>query len=564
MSISSLDIRPVDLGTLGPAFEAALAALDRDRAVRRIWDRDWTVWKEEDREISNRLGWLDAPATARADAPDLQSFAASVRGVGFRRAVVLGMGGSSLAPEVFARLFRTAPGALEIEVLDTTEPGAVAAAGARLDPGTTLFLISSKSGTTAEAAALLSYFYDRARAVLGSGHAGGRFAAVTDPGTPLEALARDLGFRRVFHGRPDIGGRFSALSAFGLVPAALKGLDIDRLLAPARAMAEACRVLSAADNPGARLGAFLGAAAMAGRDKLVLALPPRLRPLGAWLEQLVAESTGKEGRGILPVIEDKPGTGGGPDRLLVEIGPAAGPSPRPARPGSDGPAAPSVRIAFEDPYDLAGHFFLWEFATAVAGRLMGINPFDQPDVESTKKKTRELLSRPAIAGPSGPGLGTGAAALRVVRPGRADKPEDALASFLAGRREGDYLAVLAFLPQRPSVDGLVAALAAGLRLKTGLPVTVGTGPRYLHSTGQLHKGDGNRGLFLILAASGLPATPIPAVPGIVRPAADFGALFAAQAEGDALALTEKGRRILMFEIGGPVEPALAALSSILA
>jgi len=328
-------------------------------------------------------------------------------------------------------------------------------------------------------------------------------------------------------------------------------------------MAEACRVPAAADNPGARLGAFLGTAALAGRDKLALALAPRLRPLGAWLEQLVAESTGKEGRGILPVIEDRPGAAGGPDRLLVEIGPAADASPKPARPASNGPASPSVRLAFEDPYDLAGHFFLWEFATAVAARLMGIDPFDQPDVESTKKKTRELLSRPA-AGRPGPGRGTGAAALRVIRPAPADKPEDALARFLAGRREGDYLAVLAFLPQRPSVEGLVAALAAGLRLKTGLPVTVGTGPRYLHSTGQLHKGDGNRGLFLILAASGLPDTPIPAVPGIVRPAADFGALFAAQAEGDAIALAEKGRRVLMFEIGGPVEPALAALSSILA
>lgn len=560
---SPAGIRLADRGTLEPALASALETLDKDDVVRRVWERDWTVWKDEDREISNRLGWLSAPAAATRDIPALLAFAASVRDVGFRRAVVLGMGGSSLAPEVFARLFGTAPGALELEVLDTTEPGAVAAAGARLDPESTLFVVSSKSGTTAEVAALLSYFYDRTRAALGAGHAGSRFVAVTDPGTPLEAAARNLRFRRVFHGRPDIGGRFSALSAFGLVPAALKGLDLERLLAPARAMAEACRVPAAAGNPGARLGAILGAAALQGRDKLTLVMPPRLRPLGGWLEQLIAESTGKEGRGIVPVVADRPGTAGrGRDRLLVEIGAPAGPAPRPGSPGTGADAAPAVRLALEDPYDLAGHFFLWEFATAVAARALKVNPFDQPDVESTKKRTRELLASPAGAA-SGTDRTPGSGGLRVVRPDPAEPPETALAGFLAGRRDGDYLALLTFLPASRSVDGLVAALASSLGLKTGLPVTVGAGPRYLHSTGQLHKGDGNRGLFLMITAAGLPLVPIPSVPGIVRPAADFGALFAAQAGGDALALAAKGRRLLVLEISGPVEPALADLSSFL-
>lgn len=541
-------------GPLGPAVEAALADLDRNDVVRRVWDRDWTVWKAVDREISDRLGWLDAPGTAGQNLPDLMAFAASVRDVGFRRAVVLGMGGSSLAPEVFARIFPTAPGGLDLEVLDTTEPGAVAAAGARLDPASTLFLVSSKSGTTAEVAALFSYFYDRAFSALGSGHAGGRFVAITDPGTPLESLARDLGFRRVFSGRPDIGGRFSALSAFGLTPAALKGIDLERLLDPARAMAEACRVPAASSNPGARLGAILGAAARQGRDKLVLVLSPPLRPLAGWLEQLIAESTGKEGRGIVPVIADRTASAeAGPDRLIVEIGAVADAKP----------AAPAVRLSLKDPYDLAGHFFLWEFATAVAGHILGINPFDQPDVESTKKRTRELLAGP-VTGPSAADRAARTdAGLRIVRPDPAETPRQALARFLAGRREGDYLALLSFLPQSPAVDGLVAALAFGLKLKTGLPVTIGVGPRYLHSTGQLHKGDGNRGLFLMLTAAGLPDVPIPAVPGVVRPAPDFGALFAAQAGGDALALADKGRRVLEVEIAGPVEPGLAALSSFL-
>ncbi len=543
-------------GPLGPAVEAALADLDRNDVVRRIWGRDWTVWKDLDREISNRLGWLEAPGAAWQDLPGLKAFAAAVRDVGFRRAVVLGMGGSSLAPEVFARIFPTAPDGLDLEVLDTTEPGAVAAAGARLDPEKTLFLVSSKSGTTAEVAALFSYFYDRVLAALGRGHAGSRFAAITDPGTPLESLARDLGFRRVLSGRPDIGGRFSALSAFGLAPAALKGLDLERLLDPAQAMAEACRVPAASSNPGARLGAILGTAARQGRDKLVLVLPPPLRPLAGWLEQLIAESTGKEGRGIVPVIASRTASPeAGPDRLVVEIGPAAAAAAK-----TD---VPVIRLALEDPYDLAGHFFLWEFATAVAGQVLGINPFDQPDVEWTKKRTRELLAGPA-AGASGAGRpGRPDAGLRVVLPGAAEEPRQALVRFLAGRREGDYLALLSFLPRSPAVDGLVAALASGLKLKTGLPVTVGIGPRYLHSTGQLHKGDGNRGLFMMLTASGLPEVFIPAVPGVVRPAPDFGALFAAQAGGDALALADKGRRLLEVEIAGPAEPGLAALSSLL-
>jgi len=566
MIIQSREIGIVNPDRLEPGLGRGLAVLKEDSVVRRVWDHDWTLWKPVDREISDRLGWLEAPGTAVDGIPDLEVFAASLRGLGLTRAAVLGMGGSSLAPEVFARLFPTGPDGLEIEIVDTTEPQDVAAAAARLPVDKTLFIVSSKSGTTSEMIALFSFFYDRAARELGAGHAGSRFVAVTDPGTPLETLAHERHFRHVFHGRPDIGGRFSALSAFGLVPAALKGIDLHRLLGPAQVMAEACRIDDPNENPGARLGALLGTAAAAGMDKATFLMPPRLRPLAGWLEQLLAESTGKEGRGIVPVIEERPGPAAnyGPDRLFVEIGPAGAQAAKPGAPGPEGSSSPLVRIPFDDVYDLAGHFFLWEFATAVAGRFIDINPFDQPDVESAKQRTREVLAAAEEKAPAGEaGGGPFAGGLRVAGPAQAAEPRAAFTALLAGHGEEDYLAILAFLPRSAAVEQMLSALAASVRLKKGLPVTVGFGPRYLHSTGQLHKGDGNHGLFLMLVAAGLPELCIPEVPAVKRPAPDFGALFRAQARGDALALTGKGRRILALELSSPVETGLASLSRLL-
>ena len=551
---------------LAPELDRGLRDLERETIIRRIWTRDWTVWKIADREISNRLGWLSSPRSAEDEVPALEAFAASLRGQGLTRAVVLGMGGSSLAPEVFARLFRTSAGALELEVLDTTEPGTVAAAAARFDIDRTLFLVSSKSGTTAELVSLFSYFYDRARRELGDVRAGARFVAVTDPGTPLAALAESLRFRGAFPGRPDIGGRFSALSVFGLLPAALKGIDLRRLLRSSRAIADACRVETPDKNPGAQLGAILGTAAAKGLDKLTFFVPPPLRPLAGWLEQLIAESTGKEGRGIIPVIEDVPGSPAnyGKDRLFVELSEAEVPGRDEAVRALIDAGAPLVRLTLEDPYSLGGHFFLWEFATAIAAYFLKINPFDQPDVESTKKKTRDFLAgrvRPGTAVPGGPPVV--ADGLRISAPGKSKNPQDALTEFLGLARDGDYIAILAFLPPTEGIEKLLAGLADGLRLKRNLPVTVGFGPRYLHSTGQLHKGDGNSGLFLMLTVGDMPEVPIPAVLGIERPAAAFGDLFAAQGWGDGMALLDKGRRVLRVEVESPVEEGIRKLSSLL-
>ena len=551
---------------LAPELDRDLRGLERAEIVRRIWARDGTVWKTEDKEITNRLGWLTSPRSAEDEVPALEAFAASLRGKGLTRAVVLGMGGSSLAPEVFARLFATGDGALELEILDTTEPGTVTAAAGRLDPGRTLFLVSSKSGTTAELVSLFSYFYDRARRVLGDARAGGRFVAVTDPGTPLEALAGSLRFRGVFPGRPDIGGRFSALSVFGLLPAALKGIDLKRLLRSSRAVADACRVETPDGNPGARLGAILGTAAANGRDKLTFVLPQRLKPLAGWIEQLIAESTGKEGRGIVPVIEDSPDSpeSYGKDRLFVELGLSGEPGPDERAQALIDAGAPLVKLTLDDPYALAGHFFLWEFATAVAAHILKINPFDQPDVESTKKKTREILAGAGRAGEAVPaGQADVAEGLRISGRGLSKDAGATLSRFLGGSREGDYIAVLAYLPPREGVETLLAVLVNVLRRKRRLPVTLGFGPRYLHSTGQVHKGDGNKGLFLFLTEADMLDVPIPAVPGVERPAASFADLFSAQGRGDEMALTEKGRRVLRIEIEDPIEAGIKTLTALL-
>ncbi len=552
--------------SLGPELDRSLRGLEKERIVSRIWDRDSTVWKGEGRDISNRLGWLSSPLSSEEEIPALEAFADPLLGEGLTRAIVLGMGGSSLAPEVFARLFATRDGYLELEVLDTTDPTTVAAAAERLDIGKTLFLVSSKSGTTAELVALFSYFYDRARRELGADRAGDRFVAITDPGTPLEALAGSLRFRGAFRGRPDIGGRFSALSVFGLLPAALKGIDLRRLLRSSRAVADKCRGETPDGNPGARLGAILGTAAAKGIDKLTFFVPPRLRPLAGWLEQLIAESTGKDGQGIVPVIEDDPGPpeSYGKDRLFVELGLAGEQWPVGGAQALIEAGAPLVRLTLDGPYSLAGHFFLWEFATAVAAHFLKINPFDQPDVESTKKKTREILAGPgSVEGAASDSARPAAAGLRIIGSGPPEGPAEALARFLGGSHEGDYIAVLAFLPPTEAVGKLLALFANGLRLKQRLPVTLGFGPRYLHSTGQLHKGDGNKGLFLFLTEADMPEVPVPDVPGISRPAATFAELFAAQGRGDGMALLEKGRRILRVEIGGPVEAGVKALAAFL-
>ena len=491
------------LGDLAPAVEERLAALRRDEVVRRIWMRDHTVWKPDPAEISDRLGFLNAPAQSLEDAPDLAAFAREVAAEGLTDVVLMGMGGSSLTASVLQSALGTAPGALRLHTPDTTDPEELLALEASLDLGRTLFIAASKSGTTIETSAQLAYFWEKAPD-------GSRFAAITDAGSPLDALARERGFRRVFHGDPEIGGRYSALSVFGMAPAALFGADVGQLAMRAQEMLDACRRTVPSENPGAFLGAVLGEAALAGRDKLTLVLPAELCELGIWIEQILAESLGKEGTGIVP-IEGEPLAAPdayGADRIFVALGEHDGLD------ALEAAGHPVVRLPYADPTQLPAEFARWEIATAVAGHVLGVHPFDQPNVQEAKDATARVLAAPA-------------------RPPRTPP----LAEVLGSLREGDYLALLAYLPRTPENAAALQDLRLRLRDRHGVATTAGFGPRYLHSTGQLHKGGPASGAFVQIVRDDAVDAHVPGKPWT------FAQLKAAQVQGDLEALLARDRRV---------------------
>jgi transaldolase/glucose-6-phosphate isomerase len=488
----------VSLGGLGGAVESRLAAMAQADVPRRIWSKDYTVWKPEPTEISNRLGWLHVAEQMTEAAGDLVEFGRRVAGEGYRDVVLMGMGGSSLAPEVIHATFGAAPGFPPLHVLDTTDPASILALERSLDPERTLFIAASKSGGTVETVCQCAYFFDKVKR-------GEQFIAITDAGSSLETFARQSGFRRVFLNQPDIGGRYSALSYFGLVPAALVGAPVRDLLEEATEMACACAsYVPIADNPGMWLGAVIAEAAMAGRDKLTLVLPPAISSFGTWVEQLVAESTGKEGKGILPVEGEPLGPPEvyGDDRFFVSI-------------GDDVSLRPAATLKFDGAARLGAEFFRWEFATAVAGALLGINPFDQPNVQEAKDATNRILA----AGGRLP-----------------DVPNDDLDALLARVRPGDYIAITAYMPRDAENEEALRRVRARLRDRFKVATTVGFGPRYLHSTGQLHKGGPNTGVFIQVITQDETDLPVPGRPYT------FGTLNAAQALGDLQSLRAHGRR----------------------
>ncbi|MGC9397563.1 MAG: glucose-6-phosphate isomerase [Anaerolineae bacterium] len=540
-----------DLGFLTDLVSTALSELETQKTLPRIWEKDHTVWRPEPQEIANRLDWLTITEEIRTKLPRLEALRDSLLEAGYTDVLLLGMGGSSLAPEVFGKVFAEVAPGLRLQVLDSTEPRAVQAHEQQLDLRHTLFIVASKSGRTVETLSFFKYFYNRMVNLAGKEEAGEHFLAITDPGSKLATLSEELDFRECFLNNPNIGGRYSALSYFGLVPAALVGVDVARLLDQADDMRAACGPnVAPEENPAAWLGVALGELAKAGRDKLTLIVSPAIAPFGDWVEQLIAESTGKEGTGILPVVHEPLGDPAvySDDRLFIHLRLGEDTETEKALQALVEAGHPVVRIPLEDRYDLGGQFFLWELATAVAGARLNIQPFNQPNVEAAKRQARRLIEVYEKEG-----------ALPTVVEATSPSPE-ALCNFLAQARPRDYVALQAYVPPTPETWAALQTLRLWIRDRLHLVTTLGYGPRYLHSTGQLHKGDGGNGLFIQFLAHSEAQVPIPNAPGTPEAALTFAVLVEAQAQGDYQALREAGRRVIHFRLHGDVPAQIRALT----
>ena len=543
-------------------IDAVFKEAKEQNVVSRLWARDYTLWKPDPKEISNRLGWIDIAQRISVGITELQAFAEEVRSDGYTQVVLIGMGGSSLAPEVFRKTFGVRKGFLDLTVADSTDPGAILDINNRLDFRRTLFIVSTKSGTTTETLSLYKYFFGRAAEMLGAPEAGRHFIAVTDPGSPLERSApQHLNFRRVFHGDPNIGGRYSALSHFGLVPAALIGLDLNILLEKAISMMSDSQPSSDLAE-GAKIGVIMGELARAGRDKLTIITSPGIAGFGDWLEQLIAESTGKEGQGILPVVGETIGSPDvyGDDRFFVSVSLAADQTNQSVLRALEAAGHPVIHVHIEDIYDLAGQFFLWEMATAVAGWRLKINPFDQPNVESSKVAARQMINEYLGKGmfpEEMPSIEDGG--LSVYSAASSLTPEEAFLNFVDGSKAGNYIALQAYIQPTEETDCLLLDLRKRLRNRYRIATTTGYGPRFLHSTGQLHKGDAGRGLFIQFTADDVQdvaVTDEDLTPNLLT----FGILKQAQAMGDRKALEKAGRRVIRFHLGADIRGGLKRLT----
>jgi len=559
--------------TLPPALAADVTAKlkewDAQGGTHRLWARDASLWTGSDE--ASWLGWLGTVEVMIDDLTPLGHIRDEVRHEGFTHALLLGMGGSSLCPEVWRETFGKVPGSPELLVLDSTDPAQVKAREEQIDLKRTLFIVSSKSGSTLEPNIFKAYFFERVKQVLGAERAGSRFIAITDPGSNLEKDARADAFRHIYPGVRSIGGRYSALSNFGMVPAAVMGLDFERLLDEAERMLHACAPgVPAADNPGLALGTILGVAATQGVDKLTIAASPGIYDLGAWLEQLIAESTGKDGKGIIPVDREKLAAPAayGDDRLFVyvRLDEAPDPAQDAAVDALEKAGRPVVRIHVATKYDLAEEFIRWEIATAIAGAVLRINPFNQPDVEASKLATRALTSEYEKTGklPSeapffegdGVKLFADAANAEALRKAAGSGSLGAyLQAHLNRIGAGDYFALLAYVAMNEGHEGALQACRHRVRDKKRAATCLGFGPRFLHSTGQLYKGGPNTGVFLQVTCDDARDLPVPGQKYT------FGLVEAAQARGDFQVLAERGRRALRVHLGPEVAAGLKALDA---
>ncbi|MCA0386976.1 MAG: bifunctional transaldolase/phosoglucose isomerase [Bacteroidetes bacterium] len=553
---------------LADSLASGMKKLAEEDVPGRIFARDHTVWSDSPVEISNRLGWLDSPANTYSSLDEINSFVANIKSEGFTNALLLGMGGSSLAPEVFSQMFGTKEGYLSLEILDSTHPAAVIEKEAKLADRKTLYIVSTKSGGTVETLSFMKYFFTSVAQKLGKETTQKRFIAITDPGSGLEDMAKSLGFRKIFINDPNIGGRYSALSLFGMVPAALCGIDIKDLLDKTFMMVAESKLASG--SPAA-LGVLMSEGAKAAYDKVTFITPGVFSYFGPWAEQLIAESTGKVGKGILPVegeeVLDPSGYAG--DRIFVYLSDEKTGELKDKFDALVEAGHPGVEIIVPDKSFLGYEFLRWEIATAIAGWGLGIHPFDQPDVESAKVSARAVLKQYKEEGKlPEPVVAFEENGLKVVGDISAKEIKGAIAEFMKNLHEGNpgddlrsYLSIQAYVPSSPETDHLLKEIRDRFQTKYRLAVTTGYGPRFLHSTGQLHKGDSGNGLFLQVIAGIDKDAMIPEEAGNPEGSMSFGTLVVAQAMGDRSALTTNGRKVITFFGGSDVRAVLEVIKA---
>jgi transaldolase/glucose-6-phosphate isomerase len=552
-------------GPLAGAVASSLEEWKKNNKVARLWQKDASLWSGTDE--SNWLGWLTITEEQLAHIDALKRIAEDVKKARFKHALLLGMGGSSLCPEVLRMTFGRIKGYPELHVLDSTDPAQIKAIEAKVDLKSTICIVSSKSGSTLEPNIYKQYFFERVKAKVGEKEAGNRFIAITDPGSKLQQVAEADKFREIFFGAPSIGGRYSALSNFGMVPAAVMGLDVAKFLKNTEEMVRGCDASSAADsNPGVVLGTILGVAANHGRDKITIVTSPGIFDLGAWLEQLIAESTGKIGKGIIPVDRErlaKPPTYGN-DRVFAYLRLESKPNKAQdaAVAALEKAGHPVVRITLPNTYNLGQEFFRWEIATAVAGSIIGINAFNQPDVEASKIETKKLTSQYETTGslpPESPffeekGIKLFADERNAAALKGGAKLADVLKTHLSRLGAGDYFAVLGYITMNPANEKTLQTIRHAVRDKKKVATVLGFGPRFLHSTGQAYKGGPNTGVFLQITCDDAKDLPVPGQKYT------FGVVKAAQARGDFAVLAERGRRAVRVHLGKNLKSGLATLT----
>ncbi|MFA7419427.1 MAG: hypothetical protein WCZ90_07060 [Melioribacteraceae bacterium] len=562
----------LSIGKFQNEFEKVAAQFETEKIASRIWNKDFTVWSDKPDEITNRLGWLTSPQNSLSHLKEINSFVEGVRKDGFKKALLLGMGGSSLAPEVFRLTFGVKAGYLDLSVLDSTDPQAVVNFAKTFDPAETLYIVSTKSGGTVETFSFMKYFYNLTAEKVGKEKVGNHFVAITDPGSGLESTAKQLNYRKIFLNDPNIGGRYSALSLFGIVPAALMGIDVAQVLRIAEAFAYSSKDNSSAKNPSAQNGIVMGLLSKHGIDKVTFLNTEKLSYFGAWVEQLIAESTGKIGKGILPVVGEEilSPESYSTDRLFVYVRLKDDDSLREKVNAFQNAGHPVAEIVLHDVYELGAEFFRWEFATIVSSWLINIQPFDQPNVESAKIVARKMVQEYKESGKlpelnysvEESGIKISSALNDSTLAGLITKFLESMNSQGASLPK-PYVSIQAYLTMNKENEGLLQTLRTKIQEKYKVATTVGFGPRFLHSTGQLHKGDAGNGLFIQFIYDSAEDIAIPDEAGDDKSSMTFNVLIKSQALGDRQALLDNQRRLITVDLGKDVSGSLKMISELI-